>query len=478
MNSKSTKSSLIDYEKLMGLLKSYDQNYLLTYFSELSQEQKTSLLEQIKNQDWETLKLLIERYVKDYTVALDHYDISPAPYYPAQPALKDEAKYQEAIKLGKTLIAGGQVAAFTVAGGQGSRLGWDAPKGTFAATPLREKPLFQVFAEQLKKAEQNFGCALPWYIMTSPMNDADTRAFFKSHNYFGLNAKNIMFFPQGTLPSFSTEGKVLLQDKANLALSPDGHGGSFKALKKSGAIADMKKRGVEYISYFQVDNPNVKIMDPLFIGLHALDGADMSAKMLPKASAKEKVGNFCLIGGKLGIIEYSDMPSELTDAKNDKGDLLYNAGSIAIHMISLAFAESITEDPDSLPYHRALKKVPYLDITTGKIVEPKEPNAIKLERFIFDALPLAEQAFILETDRVEEFAPIKNAEGNDSPASSRELQTERAARWLEHVGYSVPRKADGSVDAIIEISPLTASCADDLKGLELPKIKPGDKVYL
>ena len=219
-------------------------------------------------------------------------------------------------------------------------------------------------------------------------------------------------------------------------------------------------------------------MDPLFIGLHALDGADMSAKMLPKAHAKEKVGNFCLIGGKLGIIEYSDMPNELAEATSDKGELLYNAGSIAIHMISLAFAESITDDPESLPYHRAVKKVPYLEVETGDQVQPKEPNAIKLERFIFDAIPLAQHAFILETDRVEEFAPIKNAEGSDSPATSRDLQTERAARWLEHIGHPVPRKADGGVDAMIEISPLTASSSEDLKGLELPEIKPGDKVYL
>ena len=477
MKPESSKVGLADYESMLTLLKSQQQQHLLTYFSELDTDQQQNLLSQLKEQDWVMLKVLIERYGKDYAVAVDHYDINPAPFYPAQPGKDLASKYQEAKKLGKSLMESGKVAAFTVAGGQGSRLGWDAPKGTFPATPIERKPLFQVFAEQLKKAQQANARAIPWYIMTSPMNDAQTRAFFKEHDYFGLDAENIMFFPQGTLPSFSPEGKVLLQDKANLALSPDGHGGSFKALKKSGAIRDMKKRGVEYISYFQVDNPHVKIMDSLFIGLHALDGADMSAKMLPKVSAKEKVGNFCLVGGKLGIIEYSDMPDELAEATDESGRLVYNAGSIAIHMISLAFAESITEDPDSLPYHRAVKKVPYLDLETAECIEPKEPNAIKLERFIFDALPLAQHAFILETDRVEEFAPIKNAQGSDSPASSRDLQTERAARWLERAGYKVPRKADGRVDAVLEISPLTASSAEDLEGLELPEIKAGDKRY-
>lgn len=474
---KSTKQPL-NYKALYALLSKHRQQHLLTFYDDLNPKEQEALLEQIREQDWEMLTVLIDRYVKHYSVALDHYDVSPAPYYPKTASQDLVEKYAEAEKLGKSLISKGKVAAFTVAGGQGSRLGWDAPKGTFPATPLSQKSLFQIFAEQLQRAARVYGHEIPWYIMTSPMNDIETRDFFKQHNYFGLTKASIRFFPQGTLPSISTDAQVLLQSKGSLALNPDGHGGSFKALQKSGAILDMKKRGVEYLSYFQVDNPHVKIMDPLFIGLHALDGADMSAKMLPKASASEKVGNFCLIGGKLGIIEYSDMPEELSNARNEQGELLYNAGSIAIHMISLAFAEAITDDPESLPYHRALKKVGFFDIASKRYCEPQEANAIKLERFIFDALALAKNAFILETDRVEEFAPIKNAEGPDSAETSRSLQIERAARWLEQQGCKVPRKAEGTVDAIIELSPLTASCAEDLQALDIPQIKPGDKLIL
>jgi len=466
------------YELLLAGLEECQQEHLLSHYHELNQTEQQSLLEQISKQDWPQLASLIERYVKDLSVAVDHYDISPAPYYPITPTAELKEKYQKAVVLGKSLISQGKVAAFTVAGGQGSRLGWNAPKGTFPASPIKKKSLFQLFAEQLKKANQSFNTSIAWYIMTSPMNDANTQSFFADHNYFGLNKEDIMFFQQGTLPSISKEGKILLADKANLALNPDGHGGSFKALKVSGALKDMRQRGCEYISYFQVDNPNVKIIDPLFLGLQALDGADMTAKMLPKAYAKEKVGNFCLINGKLDVIEYSDIADELAEATNEKGELLYNAGSIAIHMISVAFAESIIDNPDSLPYHRAIKKVAHYNNKTKTYIKPDEPNAIKLERFVFDALPLAQNAFLLETDRTEEFAPIKNAEGSDSPESSRQLQSERAARWLECAGFSVARKEDGSLDAVIELSALTASSFEDLKDKDIPEIKSGDEIIL
>jgi UDP-N-acetylglucosamine/UDP-N-acetylgalactosamine diphosphorylase len=244
----------------------------------------------------------------------------------------------------------------------------------------------------------------------------------------------------------------------------------------------MELRGVTQISYFQVDNPSVRCIDPLFIGLHVQDGAEMSSKMLRKASSRERVGNFCVAAGKLCVIEYSDMPDELAEAKDEAGALRFDAGSIAIHVISVAFARRLTEgrgDRLELPFHRAEKVVPFVDPETGAHVEPEAPNAVKLERFIFDALPLAEHSIILETDRVEEFAPIKNAEGTDSPETSKKLQIERAARWLEANGVRVPRDEHGNVDATIEIGPLTALCAEDLRGVQLPaEIKPGQKVLL
>ena len=458
-------------------LAKHGQEHLLRFYEELSFDERKRLLEQLESQDWGMLETLVETYVRKEPETTLSQQIMPAPYFPAE-AGKYAEKYEEAKNLGQKLIAEGKVAAFTVAGGQGTRLGFEGPKGMFTATHSG-KSLFQTFAEQLHKAQAKYKATIPWYIMTSPMNDAPTRTFFKENTYFGLDSRNVMFFPQGTLPSIGLDGKLLLADKGELALNADGHGGSLRALRRSGALGDMKKRGVEYLSYIQVDNPNVKTIDPLFIGLHTLEQAEMSAKMLPKSHAKEKVGNFCLQDGKMSVIEYSDIPAELSELRNDDGNLAFIAGNVAIHIISVSFIDRLTSGSDAqLPYHRAIKAVPFVD-DSGQVVKPAKPNAVKLERFIFDALPLAKHAIILETNRTEEFAPIKNAEGDDSPATSKQLQTERAAKWLEKHGVKIPRNADGSVNAVIEISPLTATHLDDLKEADLPEeIKAGETVVL
>ena len=241
----------------------------------------------------------------------------------------------------------------------------------------------------------------------------------------------------------------------------------------------MKKRGIEFISYFQVDNPLINIFDPLFIGLHALDKAEMSSKAVLKTDPKEKVGVFGLVDGKVTVIEYSDLPDELSKKRNPDGSLLFNLGSIAIHIINRTFVEKLNAKGFSLPLHRAVKKIPHID-DNGKLIEPKEPNGIKLESFVFDALPLASKSIILETIRNEEFAPVKNASGTDSVETSKALMVARAADWLESAGCAVPRKPDGSPDCLIEIAPSFALEKDDVKTkLKLiPKIKPKDKIYL
>ncbi len=438
-----------------------------------------SVTAELRAIDWPYLGELTETHVRRKPDVSAPEPILPAPYYPVVP--EDPDLYRRARERGVSLIRRGQVAAFTVAGGQGTRLGWDDPKGTFPATPIGRKPLFQIFAEQLRRTEGLYEAVVPWYIMTSGANHAVTQDFFEAHDYFGLGRENVTLFPQGMMPSIGFDGKLLLGEKYALALNPDGHGGSLTALAKSGALSDMARRGVMQISYFQVDNPNVRCIDPLFIGLHVGDGADMSSKMLRKVSPKEKVGVFCLAAGKPCVIEYSDMPDALAEAEDETGALKFGAGSIAIHMISLDFARRLTAGKGErleLPFHRAEKKVPHIDPETGDCISPETPNAVKLERFIFDALPLARHSIILETDRVEEFAPIKNAEGNDSPGSSVNLQIRRAARWLEANGVEVPYR-DGEVDAVIEISPLTALSAEDLGDAELPaRIEPGQKVLL
>ena len=465
--------------EVQQLLTKNKQEQLLNFYPELTKQQQAALLDQLTALNWDYLAELAETHVRQKPDMSVSESLEPAPYYAF--TSEDLSVYSSARTVGETLIRAGQVAAFTVAGGQGTRLGWDDPKGTFPATPLSHKSLFQLFAEQLRKTHELFGAPVPWYIMTSEANHAVTQDFFEAHDYFGLTRENVRLFPQGMMPSFSPDGSLLLKEKYALAMNPDGHGGSLGALAKNGALDDMVRRGVTQISYFQVDNPHVRCVDPLFVGLHAQVGAEMSSKMLRKANPKEKVGVFCVDDGKPCVIEYSDLPDALAALEDEAGMLKFGAGSIAIHMISVAFAQRLTKgkgDRLGLPFHRAEKAVPYVDPATGKRVNPAAPNAVKLERFIFDALPLAAHSIILETDRVEEFAPIKNAEGNDSPESSQKLQTLRAARWLGASGVKIPYK-DGEVDAVIEISPLTALCAEDLQGLKLPEaVEPGARLML
>lgn len=466
------------------------QEHVLQFVDQLDDMGKNQLLTQIEAIDWLEIAQLIQAYVKTAPAMALSSKLEPAPWYPHQLTGQGDhdlkAKYQHARLVGEDLIRDGKVAAFTVAGGQGTRLGWDGPKGTFPATPLRKLPLFACLAECLVRVGKKYGHACPWYIMTSPINDASTRAFFEEHRYFGLDPADVMFFPQGMLPAFdlhpSREGKVLLDSPSSLALSPNGHGGSLKALYTSGAIRDMQRRGVEQISYTQIDNPLVKVIDPLFIGLHAIDSCQMSSKMLPKAYPKEKLGNFCMVDGRVTVIEYSDLPDELAEQRIEgSGDLRFRAGSIAIHLLRVEFVQSLNEAADgfALPYHRALKKVPYIDLDTGRRVEPDSPNALKLETFVFDALPLCTESIIYETERVEEFAPIKNAQGIDSAESSQQLQVQRAARWLESHGVHIARDAAGAVQAAIEIRQTTAIEPEDLKEITLPdSIEAGEEVLL
>jgi len=446
---------------------------------------QSELAQQVKEIDLDELSTLIQRYVTNYQAEPSPGSVNPASYYALDgtgPSGQwDRNTYQTK---GEELIRAGKVACFTVAGGQGSRLGYEGPKGCFPTSCVNDKPLFQIFAEMIRKNELKHGCVIPWYIMTSPLNHEATVSFFEQHDCFGLQRDQIMLFNQGVMPSLDAEtGNILLSDPMHLATNPDGHGGSFKALMESGAIADMKHRGIEHVSYFQVDNPHSCVVDPVFIGLHAFapdSSGEFSSKMVAKASWDEKVGVFCDVDERTQVIEYSDLDESLAKQTETDGRLSFNAGSIAIHAIGVAFIERVLGDADAaLPFHRAIKKVAHFDIETGRPVVPETNNAVKLEKFVFDAIPIAKQSIVMETDRIEEFAPVKNATGTDSIVSSKQLQSLRAARWLESNGVFVPMNADGTVNATIEISAMTAVCGDDLKGVDLPaSIEPGSTVVL
>lgn len=465
-------------DTLQAKLAAINQSRAIRFLDALPEAGRNKLTAQLQSLDLDAISELIDTQVKTRAPAVLPRVIDPVKAYPREPGAEHRQLYHDAELRGRELLRQGKVGAFLVAGGQGTRLGYDGPKGEYPVTPIHHKPLFQVFAEQLLAHCRDAGKPIAWYLMTSDINDVATRAFFKKHDYFGYDPANIIFFPQGMMPAFSMTGEMLLAEKDSLALSPDGHGGSLRALEKSGALADMKKRGIEHLSYFQVDNPLVQCIDPLFLGLHDLTGSEMSSKTIPKANALEKVGNFVFADGAVQVIEYSDLPESLALQTNADGTLRFNAGSIAIHALSVSFIERLNEGGRlKLPWHRAEKKVPYVD-DSGTPVKPDQPNAVKLEQFVFDAIPLAKNAIVYTTDRAEEFSPVKNAEGVDSPATCRRDQIRRAAHWLRHAGLEVP-VTHGEPDVVLEISPLFATSAVQLTTRHLPEmIKSGGTISL
>jgi UDP-N-acetylglucosamine/UDP-N-acetylgalactosamine diphosphorylase len=468
------------------------QSHVLNFWDSLSQAERDALTNQIESINWSELPRLIEEYVRNKPVFALPPDVQPAPYLPCDHTAAFRPWDRASAKAkGQAMLRAGQVAAFVVAGGQGSRLGYEGPKGCFPAGAVTGRPLFAMFADAILGAYDRYGVHVPWYIMTSPLNHDATLEFFAAHHFFGLPRDSVTFFMQGVMPSLDiSTGRVLMASRGEIATNPDGHGGSLRALHSSGALGDMRQRGVVAISYFQVDNPIVNPLDPVFLGLHAGSGApssaQMSSKMIPKAYPEEKLGVFCAHGsgprkGRIEIVEYSDLPMEMQRQTLPDGRLRFLSGSIAVHVLGREFVEKLnTDSAFELPWHRAEKKIPCIDPVTGQSVRPAVNNGVKLERFVFDALPLCEQSIVLETDRVEEFAPNKTAEGPDSPQSSREIQTERAARWLEWCGVAVPRDAKGRPDCVLEISARTASTREELKASgKLPRaVERGQRLAL
>ncbi|MFH0983384.1 MAG: UTP--glucose-1-phosphate uridylyltransferase [Planctomycetota bacterium] len=458
------------------------QGHLFAFWGELGEEQRRELLEDIAQIDFETLDRLIPTHVQSAPMTELQSTPEPADAWPARPDRSRQSQYEAAKALGCKHITEGKVAALVVAGGQGTRLSFERPKGELLISPVMNKPLFQLFAEAILATGRRCGRPVPWYVMTGPTTDTPTRQYLAERQYFGLSPQDVFFFCQGVMPAIDRDGRVLLEQKHRVALSPNGHGGCLLALASSSALGDMRRRGVEVVSYFQVDNPLVSPIDPLFLGLHALTGAEMSAIAVPKADDLERVGHFARVNGRLCVIEYSDLPEALARARNSDGSRKFDDGSIAVHAFSREFLERLTHERGSIaiPWHRAEKKVEYVDIASGRRVVPDRPNAVKLELFVFDALPLARQTLVLRQDRADCFSPVKNAEGVDSPATARRDLSRRAARWLEACGVRVPRTPDGEPDGVFEISPTVALDADQLRSalMQPPVLKPGARFYL
>jgi UDP-N-acetylglucosamine/UDP-N-acetylgalactosamine diphosphorylase len=431
------------------------QGHVFAHFQELNAEQQAALLADAGEVDLAEVAELNRTLVQANGAAgVDLSDLAPAPYEALPKNGGDRAAWAEANAAGEEALRAGRVAAFVVAGGQGTRLGYDGPKGTYPVTPVLKKPLFQVFADKLRAAGVRYGRPLHWFIMTSHINHAATEAFFRENGFFGLAETQVHFFRQGRMAAVGFDGKILLEEKHRIAMSPDGHGGSLRALERSGAVALMEREGVDILSYFQVDNPLVRFIDPAFIGWHIKSRSEMSSKMVPKAYAGEKVGHFCEQRGRTVVIEYSDLPKamqEETDAA--KGKLRFIAGSIAIHLLDREFIRRMATGADALPFHRADKKIPCLD-AAGNLVKPEKANGVKFEMFVFDALPFARNPVVIETDRADDFSPVKNAEGIDSPKTCADDQVRQFTRWANANGAAVPVDATGLPSFAFEVTPL------------------------
>jgi UDP-N-acetylglucosamine/UDP-N-acetylgalactosamine diphosphorylase len=455
-------------EALRQAFENAGQGQVFRFWEKISDADKKNLACQAREIDLEEVENLVRVHIRgEQPETIDFSTLEPAPFLGLPVSDEDRRKWADARERGEAALRGGKVAAFTVAGGQGTRLGYDGPKGTFRVTPVREKPLFQVFAEKILAARRRFGAAIPWLIMTSHANHEQTERFFRENGFFGLPEEDVRFFRQGRMPAVDLEGRILLEDRGSIALSPDGHGGSLRALCRSGAIGEMEKRGVEVISYFQVDNPLVQAIDPVFIGFHLAADSEMSSKMIPKAYPEEKVGVFTCHEGRTMVVEYSDLPDELAQQRDPDGELRFRSGSIAIHILSTAFVRKVGEGAAEggalLPFHRADKKIATVD-ESGAPVKPEKPNGVKFEMFVFDALPFARNPVILETRREDEFSPVKNAEGVDSPATCVRDQLRQFSRWAQAAGVEIETDAEGVPAFRFEVSPLFGVDAPSFAG--------------
>jgi UDP-N-acetylglucosamine/UDP-N-acetylgalactosamine diphosphorylase len=442
-------------EELRGRLREHGQEHVLAWWPRLTEPEQRELLGQVQALDLGQLRRLYDQ--RDRTWPLPALEkIQPAPVARLDPG--DRATRA----LGEEAFRRGEVAAVVVAGGQGTRLGFDHPKGMFPVGPVSGKSLFQVHAEKVLALSRRYGRPVPLLVMTSPATHAETEAYLRGQNYFGLPAEDVWLFCQGTMPALDLEaGRLLLEAPGRLFLSPNGHGGVLLALRDSGCLARLRERGVRHLFYFQVDNPLIRVADPHFLGHHIARHSEASSKVLPKETPTDKVGNMVQIDGRCTIIEYSDLPDELARSRDEHGGLRFSAGSPAIHFFDVDFLTRVTTGALGIPFHTARKKVPYLD-EQGRLVQAKKENAVKFEMFIFDVLPLAERWAVVGTTRREEFEPLKNATGPDSPQTVRQALSNGAADWLEQAGVRVPRRPDGDAAVPLEVSPLYALDAEEL----------------
>ena len=437
---------MLTREQAEELLASHGQGHVLQFWDDLDQAGQDSLLRAIEAIDLPWVGAAFASHIE----AIDPELVQPY----TEVIRSDDADAAVALERGESALTEGNVAVLLVAGGAGTRLGFDGPKGSYPIGAVSDRTLFQLHAERLVAVGARYGVVPPLYLMTSPNNHAETCEIFAANDNFGIPADRLLIFPQGLAPAVDMDGKLLMGGKDALVMSPNGNGGLFAALRDGGAVAHMRDNGIAALSYIQVDNALADGTDPLFVGFHLLRDCQFSCKAIPKTGPSEKVGNFARVGERLGIVEYYEVPEAMAAQTDATGELLFNWGNPGLFIWSRVFAETQAARSD-LPVHKAHKKIPHVD-AQGQLVEPEMSNGFKLETFALDTLAAAERTLVFACDRDAEFAPVKNASGIDSPESARGLMTKLYRGWIEAGGGRV---ADG---AQLEISALFALDAQEL----------------
>ena len=404
-------------EKLLAakqVLQKHGQEQLLNSFNSLSKEKQSELLDAILTTNFKQMQELYETT----KMKANFENVKLEPIAHVTKAELSQEELEKYTSLGENAIKARKLAVVTMAGGQGTRLGHNGPKGTYDLGLDSHKSIFEILCDTMKEACEKYNVTIPWYLMTSDANNKDTIQFFKDNNYFGYPKEAVSFFIQGKLPMIDTEGKILLDEDGMIKQAADGHGGIFEAMRKNGVLYDMKEKGVEWVYIGGVDNVLAKMVDPVLTGLAISEGTLMAGKSVVKANPHERVGVFCKKDNKPNVIEYTEISDELAESTDEKGELLYGESHILCNQFHLSALEQISAN--KLPYHVAFKKASYLN-DKGEVVEPTEPNAYKFEAFLFDAFSTVDAMSILRVKREDEFAPVKNAEGVDSPETARAL---------------------------------------------------------
>ena len=404
-------------EETISILKKYHQEDILKY--RLTEKQQQELEKQISNIDFEQLQKLYESTKQEKYI--EEKKIEHIPYIDKAKLSKE--KEEELANIGTEIIKQGHYAVVTMAGGQGTRLGHIGPKGTYALDTVNgKKYIFEIIIERLKEANKKYGVIIPWYVMTSKENHEETVWFLENNNYFGYEKEKVKFFKQGELPLIDTQGKLILDENARIKEAADGNGGIYEALAKSGLLEELKQNQIDWIFISGIDNILSNFVDPILLGLTIKENNVIASKSVAKTNPKEKVGVFCKMNGKPKIIEYIDLPEEMAEELDENGELMYGEVNIGTYLYNIKVLENLVDV--KLPYHAAFKKSGYLDIN-GDFIEPDEPNVYKFETFIFDAFTRYNDMTIMRVKREDEFAPVKNRTGNDSPETAVKLYNEK-----------------------------------------------------